>query len=393
MKRVLFVDHACRILGGAEINLVELLAEVSASNRWTCACACPRESPLGKALRPLGIRQHDYGFPAAANQLRVVGRRFSPLENWRGWRALESSGLKLKQIISDWSPDAVISCTNKDHFCAASASASSRTPSIWWVNDILSPDFFPKAARLAFRWQARRAKRLITVSEFARQALLREGLPAARVTTIRNGIPLDRYQPTGRGRWRREFGLPAQEPLAGIVGRFTPWKGQDFFLRLAQAWIRQNRRGHFVLIGQAFNEEEAFEAGLRQFVQTHSLSDRIHFVPFQPNLAAALGDLDVVLHTSLRPEPFGRVIIEAMAAGVPVLAARSGGVPEIITDGVDGLLAEPGELTSYLQQLERLFPPQPLAELLATAARDTVGRRFTVARVREQFEQVLHELA
>ncbi len=393
MKRVLFVDHTHRILGGAEINLIELLAEASRHHHWTCACACPNRSPLSEALQPLGILQPDYGVPVAASELRVVGRKFSLRAGWRGWRALETSARTLKRIISDWKPDAVISCTNKDHFCAVSACASSHTPSLWWVNDILSPAFFPKPARLAFRWQARHAKRLITVSEFAQRALLHEGLPAARVTTIHNGIPVDQYQPTRRGHWRRALGLPTQEPLAGLIGRFTPWKGQEFFLRVAQAWIQQHPRGHFVLIGGAFNDEQGFEAGLRQFVQTHSLDQRIHFAPFQENVAAALGDLDVVLHTSLRPEPFGRVIIEAMAAGTPVIAARAGGVPEIITDGLDGLLAEPGERASYLGQLERIFSAAPLAKNLAAAAQITVRQRFTVARVREQFEQVLADLA
>ena len=241
--------------------------------------------------------------------------------------------------------------------------------------------------------KARRARRLVAVSEFARQALVREGVPAARVTTIHNGIPLERYQSTARGRWRREFGLPAQEPLFGVVGRFTPWKGQEFFLRLAQAWVRQNSCGHFVLIGRAFNEEQDFENELHQFVSKNNLSTRVHFVPFQENVTAALGDLDVLLHTSLRPEPFGRVLIEAMAAGTPVIAARAGGVPEIITDGVDGLLAEPGDVQSYLGQLEKIFQSPALADSLTSAAQATVRRRFTVTRVREQFEQVIDEAA
>ena len=82
-----------------------------------------------------------------------------------------------------------------------------------------------------------------------------------------------------------------------------------------------------------------------------------------------------------------------MAVGTPVIAARAGGVPEIITDGVDGLLAEPGDLKSYLDQLEKIFNLRALADSLATAGQATVRRRFTVTRVREQFEQVIHEIA
>src|SRR5260221_10323950 len=99
-------------------------------------------------------------------------------------------------------------------------------------------------------------------------------------------------------------------------------------------------------------------------------------------MASVLGDLDVLVHASTRPEPFGRVIIEAMAAGLPVIAARAGGVSEIITDGVDGLLAEPGDLENYRLQLDRLLRSTELATRLAGARRQTLGDRFSIQRVR-----------
>ena len=193
----------------------------------------------------------------------------------------------------------------------------------------------------------------MAVSEYARRALLQEGLPERLITTIHNGLPLEHYRRTEPGFLRNQLGLPPHQPLAGLVGRHTPWKGQDFFLRLAQAWIRQNQTGHFVLIGHAFNEDQAYEAALRRFVSEHGLSARVHFLPFQQNMAAVLSDLNLLVHASVLPEPFGRVIIEAMAVGTPVLAARAGGVPEIITHEVTGWLAEPGHLESYLAQLQK----------------------------------------
>lgn len=242
-----------------------------------------------------------------------------------------------------------------------------------------------------FCWRAKRASHLVTVSNFARQALVRQGLRGELVTTIHNGIPLDRYQRTDRGFLRRQFGLANEEPLIGILGRYTPWKGQQLFLRVAHAWSGENPSGHFVLIGNAFNEEEKYEASLRQFVAEHRLGERVHFVPFQSNVAAALSDLDVLTHASVRPEPFGRVIIEAMAMGVPVIAARAGGVPEIITDGVDGLLANPGDVSDYVIKLRGLFASKHLAAEISRAARATVQNRFTLEAVEEAFERVFSE--
>ena len=220
---------------------------------------------------------------------------------------------------------------------------------------------------------------------------MRRGLRGKLVTTIHNGIPLDRYRRTQRGFLRRQFGLPNDEPLIGILGRYTPWKGQQLFLKVAHAWSRQNASGHFVLIGNAFNEEEGYESSLRQFVAEHRLSERVHFVPFQSNVAATLSDLEVLIHASLRPEPFGRVVIEGMAVGVPVIAARAGGVPEIITDGVDGLLANPGDTSDYLIKLRELFASKDMAAKISQAARETVQKRFTLEGVEEAFDRVLSE--
>jgi glycosyltransferase involved in cell wall biosynthesis len=393
MKRILFVDHANRILGGAEINIVELLGSPRAKQSWTSGCACPRGSRLSEALEEVGVPSWDYTFGAALDQFRLVGRRFSLLAGLRGLGALRATRRTLARVIDDFRPEVVVTCTNKDHFCAAATCRQTRVPLIWWVNDIVSADFFPWAARAAFFWHAQRGPaRLVTVSEFAREALRRAGLPSSLLTTIHNGISLTRYRRTERGSLRKQWNLSDSELLVGIVGRFTPWKGQEFFLRLAQAWIGQGRPGHFVLAGHAFNEEQAFEARLRSFVTEHGLTSRVHFVPFLPDIAAALSDLDVAVHTSLRPEPFGRVIIEAMAAEVPVIAARDGGVPEIVQHGLNGLLAVPGDLQDYLSQLTQLLSSASLRAKLGAAGRRIVEERFTLDRVCEGFDRVFAEV-
>ena len=394
MKRVLFVDHANRILGGAEINVVELLGSPAAKQNWSVAAACPRGSRLGETLKEVGVPLWDYGFDSSLDQLRLVGRRLSLVAGLRALAVLRTARRNLVRIIADFRPAVVVSVTNKDHFCAAAACRECRVPNVWWVNDIISADFLPWAARAAFRWHARRgAARLVAVSEFAREALLRAGLQPSLVTTIHNGIPLARYRRTERGLLRRQWNLSEAEPLVGIVGRFTPWKGQELFLRLAQAWISQGGAGHFVLAGHAFNEEQAFEDGLRAFVAEQGLSDRVHFVPFLPNISAALSDLDVMVHASLRPEPFGRVIIESMAVGVPVLAARAGGVPEIIQHNVDGLLAAPADLPDYLRQLGQLLASPAERARLGEAGYRMMQARFGLERVQTEFDRVFAEVA
>jgi glycosyltransferase involved in cell wall biosynthesis len=233
------------------------------------------------------------------------------------------------------------------------------------------------------------ATRLAPVSGFGRAALIAEGIPAGRTTTVHNGIPLDRYRRSGSTLLRDQLRLGPGEPLFGLVGRVTPWKGQDLFIRIAAEWARQGRPGRFAVIGRSFNEDGPFEASLHDAVRHHGLEGRVHFVAFQADIAATLSQLDVLLHCSTKPEPFGRVVIEAMAVGVPVVGARAGGVPEILTDGVDGLLAAPGSVGDYLRRLTALMDAPALRASLAVAGRRTVEQRFTLERVHADFSRMV----
>ena len=388
-RRILFVDHVSRILGGAEINLVELAAESAARAQWDLHAACDPEGRLHASLQSLGIPSHPYAFDPTLGTLRIVGRGFPLAGALRSLKAIRRARQDLLRIVTQLRPSVVVSCTNKDHFAAWPACKEAGIPSVWWVNDILSPDFFPWTARRAFRSQATRgASQIVVVSDFARNALIREGLSPERITTIHNGIPLERYQPQPRRTIRNMLAITDAEPLVGIVGRFTPWKGQDLFLRVAQAWCQTSNTGHFVLIGHAFNEDQPYEAALREFIRSQNLRERVHFIPFQRDIASCLSDLDVLVHASLKPEPFGRVVIEAMAVGIPVIAARGGGVPEIVTHSENGLLATPGVAEEYIHHLHVLLNDSDLRARIRDQGQATVAARFSLSRVQTAFESL-----
>ncbi len=387
-NRILFVDHVSKVLGGAEVNILELLATPAAAKNWECHVACAPGSPLETALRngteTSGLSLHTHQFAPVLNELRIVGRGLQLGAKLRGWQEVRRATNRLKAVLEQVRPDAVISCTNKDHFAAGAAAHALGIPSIWWNNDILSGDFFPLPVRIAFRLRARRfATRLAPVSEFCRSALIRAGIPADRCVTVHNGIPMSRYRRTGPPR------EPGSDPVFGIAGRITPWKGQQLFLDIADDWIRSGRPGNFVLLGRAFNEDASFDTSLREFIRSRGLEPRIRFLEFQSDMASALASMDVLLHCSTRPEPFGRVLIEAMAVGVPVIGARDGGVPEIINDGENGLLAATGDVGSYRAAMHRLVSEPGLAERVVAAGRETVARRFTVDRVAADFARLV----
>ena len=387
MTRVLFIDHVDRVLGGAEINLLELLAEARRHTDWEIACACREQGPLGQRVRELGIRTFEHGFGDGLNTLRFAGRAFPWSGIFRGWSALRKSSAGLAKTFGRFSPDFAISCTIKDHLAVARATRTRFVPSVWWVNDLLTADFFSNAARAAVRMGASSPQQIIAVSECVAEPF-RQWHFETKTTVIHNGIPLERYRRLPRGFLRKQLNLADDAPLFGIVGRFTPWKGQLLFLQIADAWVQSGRPGNFVLIGEAFNEDKPYENDLRHYIAESSLQGRAHFIPFQQNISAALSDLDVLLHTSTKPEPFGRVLIEAMAIGTPVIAANAGGPREIIQHGQNGFLATPNDLVPYYENLKLLTPKNHLTDRLTTAARKSVEHHFTLPRVLTQFQSV-----
>lgn len=393
-RRILFVDHAPGPLGGAEVNLVELLAHPAARAGWDAQVACAPAGPLAAALARHGVVRHDYTNGPAAGRPPLAGRGIRTLFRLGGRSDRKAAAARLKDIIAGFRPDAVVSCSSHDHFAAGTAAAESKVPSIWWVNENVSADFFSWPARRSFTSEAlARATRLVAVSAFGRDALVRAGLAPERVTVIHNGIPIRHYRRSHSTLLRDQLRAAPDEPVIGLVGKVTPWKGQLFFVQLAERWAAQRRPGRFIIAGPVLPEDEAFSASLREYVRTHRLGNRVRFLPPPPSDASTLSQLDILLHCSIKPEPFGRIIIEAMAVGVPVIAARDGGVPEIITPGVNGGLAKPGNHEEYLAQLTALIGNAAMRTSWVTSARRTVQQRFTVERVYNEFEQVVKDVA
>lgn len=378
-KRILFVDHVDRILGGAEINLIELIEEAKKHSQWQIAVACRVGAALSQALDKIGVQQFDYCLDPRLNELRFAGAKFPWTRALGGMRALNEARAQLTNILAQFETDAVVSCTNKDHFVACHASPQS----IWWVNDLLTPDFFPLPARLAFRHYAAKASRLVAVSHCVKDALTQLGIPREKITVIQNGIPIAKYTSGNKEAFRKANYIHDDEPIFGWIGRICDWKGPELYNAIAGEWKKRQKAGRFFVIGSSFNEDAGFFAWFERSARD------IKFASYPSYVPDALAAMDAFLHTSLRPEPFGRVLIEAMAAGVPVIAANAGGACEIIRSGENGFLARPNDAQSYIEKLSLLYPRSPTVEQMIAKARTTVAVQFNVERVYRDFDALL----
>ncbi|MBL8058951.1 MAG: glycosyltransferase [Anaerolineales bacterium] len=212
-----------------------------------------------------------------------------------------------------------------------------------------------------------------------------QGLPAARGVVVHNALDLlDFSEPAEAARRavRAEFGWAGTDRLVGIVGRLDWWKGHEHFLRaLASASQRlPDLKGLIIGAPEESPRNQAHYQALLQLHQELGLAGRVVFTGFRSDVPRLVAALEALVLSSTEPEPFGRVLIEGMAAGRVVIATAAGGVLDVIEDEVTGLLVPPADPAAIAAAIERVVQEPELARRLGAAARQRVEERFTIQR-------------
>lgn len=206
---------------------------------------------------------------------------------------------------------------------------------------------------------------------------------AARTRVLYNGFDFGVVEPM------RARGGPLRLVL---VGRLNARKGPDLAIDAVAQLTSCGYDVELVLVGDAFRGYEWYAEELRRRASDSGVAHRVRLTGFSADVASAYAGADVVIVPS-RVEPFGNVAVEAMAAGRPVVAARTGGLPEIVTDGETGLLFEPGSTTGLVAAIRRLADDPDLSARLAAAGAASVRQRFALLQFASSFRQALDEAA
>ena len=228
------------------------------------------------------------------------------------------------------------------------------------------------------RYLATRARSCIAISEGVGASLVAAGTPRSRVSVLPNPLTVDPVPLETRERVeaRARFGIPPDAVVCGIVGRVIPWKGQLEFLRAAAAAMREIPGTWAAIIGDVTDGVDDYGERLRREAIQLGIGERTRFTGFQGNPRDVFGLIDVLVHSSIEPEPFGLVLTEGMAFGIPVIAADRGGPLEIIHDGIDGYLRDPRDPTAVAEVLTQLLRERSLREQIGAAARQSALARF-----------------
>jgi glycosyltransferase involved in cell wall biosynthesis len=243
------------------------------------------------------------------------------------------------------------------------------------------------------RWLARYVDQFIFISRAVQHQFAAQGATAKGQRVVHNGVDLEEFPLGVDGEAvRRELGMTGDGPVVGIVGRLVGWKGHHVFLRaLAQvAEAVPNVRG--LIVGGAEVTNPYLAEELEQLSDALGLRRSVHFTGHRQDVARMVAAMDVLTHTSTAPEPFGRVLIEGMAMGKPLVASASGAVPEIVLDGETGLLVQPGDSQAFAAAITSLLRDPDRATLLGAAGRRRVEQRFTLAHHVRQVRQVYGDM-
>jgi len=209
--------------------------------------------------------------------------------------------------------------------------------------------------------------------------------------TIHDGIDCQEFRPGGGEAVRREFGIPLDAPVAGIVGHIQNWKGQHL---VVEAIARARR--HFpdlrcLIVGGVHRRGVEYAAQLRERITAPDLAGHVFLAGAREDVPACLDAMDIVLHASTVPEPFGRVLIEAMALARPVIAPREGGPLVIVVDGETGLLVPIGDVDKLAKAVLDLLDDKNTRVRLGSAAQESVARKFGVERMIDETERIYRE--
>jgi len=394
--RVLYLNPGGQ-LGGAETSLLAVLASVRrARPSWPLHVVAAAEGPLAARVEALGASARVLPFPAALARVgeQGGGRRLRlAAQLGRAAVSVAAYGARLRREVLAFRPDVIHTNGLKMHVLAA---WTIRCPTVWHLHDYLGSR--PFTASLLRRNAPRCATIIANSASVADAARMAIGT-AVKVARVYNAVDVERYSPSGDSADLDSLaGLPpapAGTVRIGLLATFARWKGHEVFLQaLAKLPPALSYRAY--VIGDAVYQTDGSQyrrSELEQIAASLGVAGQVGFTGFVQGSDAALRALDIVVHASTEPEPFGLAIAEAMACGRAVIMSPTGGARELVTDGIDALTHTPGDADALAAGLMRLVMEPDTRARLAAAARQTAEQRFDLERLARDLVPVYESAA
>lgn len=371
--RILFINHSSA-LGGAELCLADLVGHFRPASRVVLF----EEGPFQERLQREEV---DVTVLSGRDDVKKIVREGGIVQDLKALSGVLKLSRRIARLSRDF--DLIYANTLKSMIVGAMAGFFARKPVIWHLHDLITTDHFSRThCKVVAAVANRFVNRIIANSDASREAIIAMGVRPECVVTAHNGIdeaPFLGVTPAAVASLRAELGI-GEAPTLGVFSRLSRWKGQHVLIEA----MRDLPDVHALIVGSPlFQDDYQYEETLRQQVSQHGLADRVHFLGFRDDIPQLIHAVDIVVHTSTAPEPFGRVIVEGMLACKPVVATQAGGALEIIRHGETGCLVPCGDPVALRNELARLLEDGDYAHRLARAGLHEARDRFSLQRWRE----------
>ncbi|WP_218079973.1 glycosyltransferase [Anthocerotibacter panamensis] len=378
--RVLYLDHTSE-MGGAEHNLFDLVSRLDRT-RIRARLATTPGGPLVDYFKAIDIPVSLFTMAERARFLAREQIQRAPLRSALAQvPELLRVQAQLRRIFAQHRTDLLQTNTLKAHVLGSLAVLGSRTPLVWHLQDLITQrgdnrTLLELCARLV-------RPRIVCISEAVRQDLP----PALQVQAqvIPNGVDVQALHARVTGlEVRRAFGIPPEAFLVGMVGHLIPWKGHRHLLAAAQALRGGHPELYYLCVGGEILQFRGEQQRLEEQARRLGVADRVTFTGAQTDVADFMQAFDLLALPS-EHEPFGRVLIEAMAFGKPIVATQGGGVPEIVCAGETGLLVPVADADALAKALCRFKQNPDFTQKAGRSGRQRVEKYFTLQTMAGQF--------
>jgi L-malate glycosyltransferase len=381
--KILFYNHTGQV-SGAERMLLLTLERIDRDG-FDPVVLCPEQGPLTNMVSELDVPVHHVSGLQARFTWRVdqlAGHCKSFLQVIR----------QLRARVTKIDPDLIHANSTRAGLVATAATIGLGTRVVWHLHDILPRHPLSSVIRL-FAFLSTRT-RMIAVSESVSRNFCGRLPPGMRkrIGVVLNAIDLDSFQedPTAKSRIRMELNVAESDPLIGIVGLITPRKGQLELMRSFGAALRHLPKAVLLLVGAPlFNRDHEYLRAIERTAEELGIRDKVRILGSRTDIAAIMQSLDVLVVNS-KVEPFGLVILEAMASGTPVIATAVDGIPEIIEHDKNGWLVLPRNEGNLTEAIVRLGRQRELRSRLAAQGKRQVTKRFSADRYITELEAFYH---
>lgn len=370
-------------ISGAEIVVLNVIKYLNREKFMPFVYCHVKNIRLIERLRRLKV---EYRTTSKFPELKKIGRpglKFSKIFAYI--RSISGICFELIPLIKQKKIDIVYANAYPDCLYCIFPAAIMRVPLVWHVHNIRKIHWMNS---FLYRIAGALSRKIITVSNACKLNLLKTKINPSKFVTIYNGIDLERFQrEESRKDIRKELKIDSKTKLVGFFGQPIPEKGHVYFIEAAAEVVKIFPDSKFLIVGYLHDSE--YQNELYKNVNRLKIQNHIIFTGWRDDIPDIMASIDVMAHARTTPEPAGLVLIEAMAMGKPVVTSGTGGIPELVENGVTGIIVSPEDSEALASGIITLLQNPQKAGNMGLEGRKRVEERFSLDRQIKEIEELL----